>query len=143
MSFRKGFVVLALLTIPYICRADGPVLTEDQDTVVVHHLAHFGAGTLVAAVPDFILTRFDSKSWEHAWSTRLIVDCLVAAAATDLYEMQTQKVTKWGKELKYFILPMASALMKVGHSTSAAPKSFRQRRQGIDMDRKSSKRSPL
>jgi hypothetical protein len=80
------------LLLPGQARADDP-LTAGEDTVVVHHLAHFGAGTLVGMVPDFILTRFPKDSWERAWYTRLAIDCVTAVVATDIYEAQTNKDT--------------------------------------------------
>lgn len=99
----KWLPLLALLS--GLC-ITGPIhadalLSADEDSVVVHHLAHFGAGTLVAIVPDFILTRFDADSWKRAWYTRLAVDCLSAALVTDLYEAETDKdtATRLGHDL--------------------------------------------
>jgi hypothetical protein len=80
------FFLLALVAKP--AHAD---LSASEDDLVVHNLAHFGAGTLVAMVPDFILTRFPERSWEHAWITRLVADSVCAAVATDVYEAETNK----------------------------------------------------
>jgi hypothetical protein len=79
-------LLLALAATP--ARAE---LSSTEDDLVVHNLAHFGAGTLVAIVPDFLLTRFPEHSWESAWYTRLVVDSVCAAVATDIYEADTNK----------------------------------------------------
>lgn len=86
------FLSALLLSAPF-CHANGALLSADQDDVVVHNLAHLGAGTLVAIVPDFILTRFPQGSWEDAWYSRLAIDCASAAIVTELYEWQTNKDT--------------------------------------------------
>jgi hypothetical protein len=86
-------VLAALLLSARFCRANGALLSADDDDVVVHNLAHLGAGTLVAIVPDFILTRFPQDSWEQAWYSRLAIDCATAAVVTELYEWETNKDT--------------------------------------------------
>jgi hypothetical protein len=88
-----GCIAMATLFISLAnsARAGGPIFSESEDTELVHQLAHFGAGTLVAIVPDFVLTRFPQGSWERAWYSRLAIDCATAIVATDLYEAQTNK----------------------------------------------------
>jgi hypothetical protein len=92
MLLRNLLALFLLGSLPCLAHADA-VLSQDDDTVVVHHLAHFGAGALVAIVPDYILTRYDEHSWERSWVTRMAVDCVVAAVATDIYEAETNKDT--------------------------------------------------
>ena len=82
------FLFFLLALVPKLAHAD---LSASEDDLVIHNLAHFGAGTMVAMVPDFILTRFPERSWERAWCTRLVVDSVCAAVATDVYEAETNK----------------------------------------------------
>jgi hypothetical protein len=84
------FPLLLLAALAHPAHADA-ILDSSEDDLVVHNLAHLGAGTLVAVVPDFILTRFPERSWERAWYTRLVVDSVCAAVATDVYEVETNK----------------------------------------------------
>ncbi|HXB97111.1 MAG TPA: hypothetical protein VNZ54_03605 [bacterium] len=87
----KRSILLALFLLAALAKPAHADLSASEDDLVVHNLAHFGAGTMVAVVPDFILTRFPEHSWESAWYTRLVVDSVCAAVATDVYEVETNK----------------------------------------------------
>ena len=70
-------LMILLLLLPCSVRAD--------DTVLVHDLAHLGAGVLVASYVDVAFPKV-----QHKWIKPMVM-LLVTAGADDVYEAITRK----------------------------------------------------
>jgi hypothetical protein len=81
----------ALLCFSHQSLADDMSLSAGEDNIVVHHLAHMGAGANVGAIQDFFLSRFKAGTWARAWQNRMLLDALTSGLITDIYESNTNK----------------------------------------------------